>query len=57
MFSLLKPNVTLAISNQGIGLQQSGKIAQMLTHADFKATDFKLTDEQQLHSILAANQS
>ena len=47
MFNLFKPNITLALSQQGIGLQQAGASPQMLSDSDFKLSD--------LESVLAAN--
>ncbi len=47
MFNLFKPNITLALSQQGIALQQAGASPQMLSDSDFKLSD--------LDSVLAAN--
>lgn len=57
MFNLFKTTMTLAISNQGISLQQAGSNAQMLTTADFKFADSESTYLQQLNTILSAHQS
>ena len=47
MFSLFKANVTLALSQQGLALQQAGSSPQMLSESEFKLSE--------LSSILAAN--
>ncbi len=57
MFNLFKPRLTLAISNQGLALQQGGARPQILTANDFKLTYLHLADKSQLNTILAAHQS
>ncbi|MES2501717.1 MAG: hypothetical protein V4545_03850 [Pseudomonadota bacterium] len=47
MFKLFKANVTLALSQQGLALQQAGSSPQMLSDSEFKLSE--------LSSILAAN--
>ena len=47
MFNLFKANVTLALSQQGLALQQAGASPQMLSDSDFKLSD--------LSTVLAAN--
>ena len=47
MFNLFIANATLALSQQGIALQQAGASAQMLSDREFKLSD--------LDTVLAAN--
>ena len=52
MFNLFKAKATLALSQQGLALQQIGASPQMLSDSDFKQSEFKLSE---LTTVLAAN--